>query len=253
MDKSVQGASQWGHQAGDGCDVTTQNRSSPIPDLFHTVPLLLSLVAPVFKSVRPESPKSLLPKALSSLPADSSFTISWATEQGQILITPYLSTIHLFVQEKKQPGPRASSTRKPSQTTQLHPVPLGLHQDPTSINLPCLTTPIPSCIQLLPQTLPTGEAGRWEVGRGWEQTSSRPLLAGLSIRAPALTDPSLALAIARATPQRPQRTGPGRCTECRLSCLACGAQGTGDISSKLPRELPRGSRAQAVQQRAWSC
>ena len=185
MYRSAQGASQWQHQAGDGCECDHPNPAfSHTRSLPHPVPSLLSLVAPVFKSVRPEYPKSLLPKALPSLPADSSFTISWATEQGQILITPYLSTIHLFpsltVQEKNQPGPKASCTRKPSQTTQPHPAPLGLHRGPTSTNLPCLPTPIPFCIQLLPQTPPmeTAEVGRGEnrhpQGPSWLASPSRP-------------------------------------------------------------------------------
>ena len=61
------------------CDCPT---SKPVfsltPALFHTVPLLLSLMTLAFKSPRPEHPKLLLPgTALSDLPADSSFP-TWA-------------------------------------------------------------------------------------------------------------------------------------------------------------------------------
>lgn len=196
-------------------------------------------------SPRPEYPNSLLPKALSGLPANSSFTIPWAAVQGQCLITPYLSIIYVSLpdpSEISQPGPKASSTRKLSETTQLPQTPPGLSAPwSTSAKLPRLPTPIPFCIQLPPQTPLMGVWG------GREQTGIlRPLLAGSP--APALTDPSLALAIAPAPqPQAARWSGAG-CTVWRLGAHseappARGAQGTGDISSQPPRERLRGSRA----------
>lgn len=156
--------------------MTTQTcllpHTRPLP---HPVLLLLSLVAPAFESPRPEYPNFLLPKALSGPPANSSFTIPWAAVQGQPLITPYLSTIHASLpdpSEISQPGPKASSTRKLSETTQLPPAPLGLSAPwSTSAKLPRLPTPIPFCIQLHPQT---PQIGGQEGGGSGEGTDRHP-------------------------------------------------------------------------------
>lgn len=91
-------------------------------------------------------------------------------------------------------GPNPLSTRQPSQDYTTAPTPTV----PACPGVPlcCLPTPIPFCIQLLPQTPQTG------VG-GWGQAaSSSPLLTSLWVPAPALTDPSLALSMARAARRR---------------------------------------------------
>lgn len=216
--------------------------------------LLLSLVAPAFKSPRPEHPKFLLSKALCSLPAHSSFTI-------------YFLGHHQARPDLHHPSPSFSSwpfrsrpTRSlcplhqealPDYTAPATPPPpkplyVCVQQGATSAKLSCLPTPIPFCIQLQPQTPGSDERS----GEGGDREAcSSPLLASLFVRAPALTDPSLALSIALEAPTLAARwvlgvaSAPAR--------PAPGAQGAGDISSQLPREQSRGSRAQAVPPCAW--
>lgn len=170
----------------------------------HTVHLLLSLVAPTFKSPRPKHPKFLLSKALSRLPAHSSFTIYFLGHHQSRPDFHHPSPT-VFIPDPSEVGqlsPNAPSTRKPSHTTQLPPphspsLSVCLHQSPTSAKLSCLPSPIPFSIQLPPQT-PAADERRGEGGdRG---AFSSPLLASLFVWAPALTDPSLALSIALEAP-----------------------------------------------------